>query len=563
MDIRSRTVKFIIGAAILTALIFAGAHIPALTQPSVELSHPSGFYDEGFELSIKGKNGRVYYTLDGSRPGLDSIPYEGPVRINDASENENVYCLRTDVTVSFMDREIHEREAGSPEDYRVPTEKIDKCTVVRAVCIDSLGGRSKEACASYFVGFDKKSGYDGIMTLSITTDPENLFDYDRGIYVTGRTTDEYLRSGKRVANDDFWWWWPANYRQKGSEWEREARVQIFDDGKKLIADRGIGIRVQGGGSRGYIPRSLSLSASDKYGEGETFGIDLFDMGYEPRSVVLFSGGDSRVTKLEDYLPSELSEGLDISTAKMKPAVMFLDGEFWGVYFLMEKFDEDYFEAHYNVEGSEVVMIKEGELSLGRDTDLEGYRRDMAALKSCDAGSEAGLAAIEKIIDLDSYMDYYALQLFIDRRNDWPYMNVALWKVRRGDKSGNPYADGRWRWILFDDNSGAYGVKNVSSNSIENTRIADPAFDNLMKSEKLSEMLKNRMLYIGENNFEKNRVLSFIADYREKMAPVFHNEYTRFYGDKWDYDHAFDVRLGRFEKFFDRRYDFLADFLKTP
>ncbi|MBR6328769.1 MAG: CotH kinase family protein [Lachnospiraceae bacterium] len=563
MDIRSRTVKFIIGAAILTALIFAGAHIPAMTQPSVELSHTSGFYDEGFELSIKGKNGRVYYTLDGSRPGLDSIPYEGPVRISDASENENVYCLRTDVTVSFMDREIHEREAGSPEDYRVPTEKIDKCTVVRAVCIDSLGGRSKEACASYFVGFDKKSGYDGIMTLSITTDPENLFDYDRGIYVTGRTTDEYLRSGKRVANDDFWWWWPANYRQKGSEWEREARVQIFDASKKLIADRGIGIRVQGGGSRGYIPRSLSLSASDKYGEGETFGIDLFDMGYEPRSVVLFSGGDSRVTKLEDYLPSELSEGLDISTAKMKPAVMFLDGEFWGVYFLMEKFDEDYFEAHYNVEGSEVVMIKEGELSLGRDTDLEGYRRDMAALKSCDAGSEAGLAAIEKIIDLDSYMDYYALQLFIDRRNDWPYMNVALWKVRRGDKSGNPYADGRWRWILFDDNSGAYGVKNVSSNSIENTRIADPAFDNLMKSEKLSEMLKNRMLYIGENNFEKNRVLSFIADYREKMAPVFHNEYTRFYGDKWDYDHAFDVRLGRFEKFFDRRYVFLSDFLKNP
>ena len=45
------------------------------------------------------------------------------------------------------------------------------------------------ASATYFVDFDQKEGYQGMNIVSIITDPDNLFDYDTGIYVMGRAYD--------------------------------------------------------------------------------------------------------------------------------------------------------------------------------------------------------------------------------------------------------------------------------------------------------------------------------------------------------------------------------------
>ena len=55
----------------------------------------------------------------------------------------------------------------------------------RAVNVDEEGNRSPVASATYFVGFDQKEGYRGMNILSILTEPDNLFDYDKGIYVMG------------------------------------------------------------------------------------------------------------------------------------------------------------------------------------------------------------------------------------------------------------------------------------------------------------------------------------------------------------------------------------------
>ncbi len=527
-------------------------------QPVLSFSRESGFYDDPFYLEMDHSNGTVYYTLDCSRPDETSMLYTQPILIEDASQNENLYSMRTDVAV-FDRALVKERDAGTPEDYVVPDSLVDKCTVVRAVCIDELGGRSGEVSGVFFVGYDERPAYDGLSVVSLYTSPENLFDHEDGIYVTGKTMEDYLKKGERVENDDFWWWWPANYRMKGMDWEREAVIEIFDKDRERIMAKNVGIRIQGGGSRAYLPRSLNVYVRKDYDGTEVFDEGLFGLSYSQSSFTVFSGGDSRVTKLEDYIPGSLAAGLDISTMHFEPAAVFLEGEFWGFNYITERYDEAYFAGHYGVDKNNIVMIKEGEVALGDERDIKLYEDDLAFMKSVDVTTKAGLSELEKRIDLESFIDYYAVQLYIDRRNDWPYMNFALWRSR--DEQEGEYGDCRWRWILFDDNSGAYGPASVSSNSIANTREVDYVLDNLLRSPKIDERLRQRMLDLSENEFEPGRVSAFVDEYYALTKGIMHNEFERFYGDKRDYDKFFESRVYRFPDYFEKRSKYVKEHLE--
>ena len=527
-------------------------------QPVLSFSRESGFYDDPFYLEMDHSNGTVYYTLDCSRPDETSQIYTQPVLIDDASQNENLYSMRTDVAV-FDRALVKERDAGTPEDYVVPDSLVDKCTVVRAVCIDELGGRSEEKSGVFFVGYDERPAYDSLSVVSLYTSPENLFDHEDGIYVTGKVMEDYLKKGERVENDDFWWWWPANYRMKGMDWEREAVIEIFDKDRERIMAKNVGIRIQGGGSRAYLPRSLNVYARKDYDGTEVFDEGLFGLSYPQSSFTVFSGGDSRVTKLEDYIPGSLAAGLDISTMHFEPAAVFLEGEFWGFNYITERYDEAYFAGHYGVDKNNIVMIKEGEVALGDERDIKLYEDDLAFMKSVDVTTDAGLSELEKRIDLESFIDYYAVQLYIDRRNDWPYMNFALWRSR--DEQEGEYGDCRWRWILFDDNSGAYGPASVSSNSIANTREVDYVLDNLLRSPKIDERLRQKMLGLSENEFEPGRVSAFVDEYYALTKGIMHNEFERFYGDKRDYDKFFESRVYRFSDYFEKRSKYVKEHLE--
>lgn len=159
----------------------------------VELAEPvfsveSGFYEEGFEVSIEAEAGTViYYTLDGSEPTTESAVYEGPLWIEDASRHENVYAARTDL---------------SPTNTYTPPFLVDKATVVRAIAYDpERDVISDIATKSYFVNYEQKSEYDDYVVISLVTDPENLFNTDTGIYTTGAALEEYKEKGGLVDGE--------------------------------------------------------------------------------------------------------------------------------------------------------------------------------------------------------------------------------------------------------------------------------------------------------------------------------------------------------------------------
>ncbi|WP_303805546.1 lamin tail domain-containing protein, partial [Ruminococcus flavefaciens] len=147
----------------------------AVRTPS--FSAESGFYDNGFSLSIEVPQGTtVYYTTDGSDPTASSEKYSSPLTIKDMTSEPNKYSARTDITAYT--------------DILAPDEGVLKAAVVRAVAVDSQGRASDIITKTYFVGSANVERYKKMKVISLVTDPDNLFDYDKGIYVLGKVYDQ-------------------------------------------------------------------------------------------------------------------------------------------------------------------------------------------------------------------------------------------------------------------------------------------------------------------------------------------------------------------------------------
>ena len=71
-------------------------------QSNIIFSKSSGFYKKEFILRLYAPTKEIYYTLDGSEPDKNSIKYEKPIVVKDASVNSNTYSTREDVTVGFF-----------------------------------------------------------------------------------------------------------------------------------------------------------------------------------------------------------------------------------------------------------------------------------------------------------------------------------------------------------------------------------------------------------------------------------------------------------------------------
>ena len=548
-------------------------------------SRPSGFYDEPFTLRIKAPTNQIYYTLDGSEPvrgKKGTFRYEGSVEIDDATSNKNVHSMRTDVTTGFDLEAVETLSKGRRVmNYQTPDYPVDKCTILRAAFYDIDNSRSEIETASYFVGYKDRKGYGGVKVVSIVTDPDNLFDYEKGIYVTGKTFHDFAASDP-FENDDiwyrhFWWWWDANYHNRGADWEREANVQFFSGDGDLILQQQAGIRIQGGGSRGYLPKSLNLYARRIYDGDTRFHYDFFDTGFNPKRLTLTCGGDDCYTKQKDRLVSELAADQGFATMHYEPCLLFLDGEFWGFYYLTEKYDAKYFSYYYDVPEEEVLIVKNNEAGTGLEEDQALYEEMKSFIEENDMSVKKNYKKACELIDMDSFINYYAALIYCGRCGDWPNGNFALWRTREappetetsGESSTNsesdsssPYRDGRWRWILFDVNSEAISSELTEHDTLRYVIKANKMkmFGSLCKSPEFRRKFEERILEYGSTIFTPESVNEKVDEYAKQMTAPMAIHFRRFFGKNSGLDFT-DITDTNIRGFFTDRYSTVQEFLK--
>ncbi|MBQ0078849.1 MAG: CotH kinase family protein, partial [Eubacterium sp.] len=144
------------------------------------------------------------------------------------------------------------------------------------------------------------------------------------------------------------------------------------------------------------------------------------------------------------------------------------------------------------------------------------------------------------------LDYYATQIFIARSSDWPVKNYALWRtIHEGDSD---YADGKWRWMLFDSDSQALKASLVNDDTLNYVIDYDKMFASLWANETFRNDFKDRILDIADNNFSKAKVDKMFESLEIEMTPRMSKSWARFYGKDNNKLEYFQGKLDSYHEF---------------
>ncbi len=439
------------------------SHIVNVVFPP-QFSIEGGFYSGSVTLSFSQVNNfEVYYTLDGSPPDDSAILYTDPITLN-------------------------------------------QTTPVRA--ISYLSGHSPSAIVTHTYFLDIPAN---LPIISIVSDPDNFFDDEIGIYVTGTNgTGGYCAGVIGNVNQD---------------WERPVNLEIFDmDGVPGINQRA-GVKIFGGCSRHRFPqKSLALFARSIYGDG-SFNYRLFEEknidSFE--SFVLRSGADDQLkTMFRDAAAQQMMvETMQPDYQAYQPVVVYLNGEYWGIHNIREKLNEHYFDDNFGVDPDEVnILANNGSSWNTHHGSNEDYLTLMGIVNSQDLSDNTQYELVGSLMDVDQYINYMIGHMY-QAESDWPGNNIKFWKANTG-----PYS--RWRWVNFDmDGSlNAYraGVnmihKCTTSNgpSWPNPEWSTRLFRNLLSNPTFKHKFLNRYAWHMNTTFDSTRIITISDSLADRLRP---------------------------------------------
>ena len=526
-------------------------------------SQAAGSYEKAFDLEITaGESQTVYYTTDGTDPATSDTRkvYENALRIDDRSDDENVLSAYDPMKIQLDYR----------DSIKLPGKSaVDKGTVIRACAEGTSGKCGKTVTATYFVDVSS-ADHNDLPIVSITIDPDGLFNEKTGIYCLGDVYKEYDEE-----NPDHPWNGsiPANYNQRGREWEKECYVEYFDSEGNSLISQDCGIRIQGGWSRADYQKSFRLYARNDYGKSsfDTVFWDSFtDVNGEAitscKTFVLRNGGnDANYSKFKDMMIQNMVSGRGVETQQGTACVVFIDGEYWGLYTLQSDYSDRYFADRYNVAKSNVVMYKNDELSEGEAEDEKLFNDMYKFITENDMSIEENYRKACAMIDMDTLVEYAATEMYIFN-DDWPQNNYACWRTRIIEQ-GNSYADGRWRFVLFDTESSClhYDEKNLETNMFSYLRSQSYTkfggiLCSLIDNEEFDLKLTSAMCQLGSVDFTAERFGEYLEYYKNIYYGELDNYFDRF--PTWaNLAKATDPMIIRWQNFIEGRYDKVLGYLE--
>lgn len=334
-----------------------------------------------------------------------------------------LYELPLTLSIASMGEEIRFTTNGSnpTPTSALYTEPIDLTgtTVVRARTFGLGKVPSQIITHTYFVG---ESLEDGLPIISVTAPDDTLFNPEFGIYGNRNTSSGNIHKGVDA---------PGN-------------LEFFPaDGSKGFSING-GFRL--GGENNFLAhpqKALNFVIRGRYGD-DALNYDLFpESGIGTfTALTLREGGDDwGKAHLTDAIWNAIVDGrMEVETNRYRPAAMFINGNYWGLYNIRDRWDDNWFFQEYGTDDGDYDHIRFDRSALSLENGkIEDWRELFGFLIRPGSSNQEAWEVVESEIDIDSLVDFTICETF-GGNTSWQG-NREAWQDNR--------SNGKWRWLLPD------------------------------------------------------------------------------------------------------------------
>ena len=403
-------------------------------------SVPSGQYDGIDTLKVEFfADGDIYYTTDGSAPTTSSKKYKGPFRLT-------------------------------------------KTSVLRTMAVRDGALNSPVSSWTYLVN----EGHT-LDVVSLMSAPDGLFSTGNGIYANGPR--RLLPVGQESGDGIPYPYVAANFWRK---WVRQSNLSYLPKhGNGFSYD--CGASIFGGFSRINAKKSFKFKFKRQYGTSK-----LHYKVFENRDfsnydcLVMRTGGqDVYGTLIKDDLASYLMDPL-IDVMATKPTVFYINGEYYGIYFMREKVNRDFIASHYGIPTDNIDIIQ-GNCHCEAGS-LKDWNSFLAYVRSHDVTKQENYEWVKEHMDVQSYCDWIIAEIYVGNRDAG---NVRCFR--------SPNLDNKWHWLLYDVDMG------LSTTRSDGFLIyLKPTQQKICSTELIRTLLKNkefRALFLDRLEYQMTNIWS--------------------------------------------------------
>ena len=451
----------------------------------------SGYYKDTIEIRLKKDinlplGSSIYYTLNGDDPTVNDDQYVDKIILK-KEDKLKIYPLKVVAYFGNHYSNVYEHD--------------------------------------YLLGDD--IGENPIPIISITSDSKNLYDYETGIMVPGKTWDDnYKKNSKGYIS--------GNYNNRSDEWVKNSYVTYFDSSGNVIFKHNCGLGISGGTSSALDTRSLKIVFGDD-NDKTKFVMNFYEDDYIAKYSLIDEFGDLRLKlgsdaengNIRSSIMSRLAMESNFDGAvPTQRAVAYLNGELYGIVDIQPTYSNSFLAKKYSLVDSNLIdKDKGGEKNLFKAYGIDKYFE-------ADLNIEENRKTLEKYVDMDNMLLYYVLEILMDNP-DWPINNMEVWKYNGEYDGFNKYTDGRIRFLLYDSDwiyrpAGYYSWSH--NNVFDSIMNDDPddihvsVFKKLMSYTYYRDKFLTLTLDLLNTSFKEENLLNIIDEEKWKIRMAFKRNY---------------------------------------
>lgn len=367
--------------------------------------------------------------------------------------------------------------------YKGPIS-LKKTTVVKAITLESEKIKSDVTVGTYVIN-EKHT----LPVLSVSTDQKKISNLNSNAWVVGTEVDAY--------------------------------AELYEeDGHFSIP---CGLTLFGGSARSQAKKSYTLRFRKKYGEA-SLNYQVFDnrdfSNFE--TLVIRSGSqDYKRSLIRDELMTSLMEdGTDVDVQAYKAVILYINGNYWGIYYIREKVEAEYVANHYSVDENKAnIMRIDGDVTAGSSKD---YRDLMTYITNNSLSVQKNYEYVKTKINIENLCDFWAAETYV-ANND--IINTRFFS--------HPDIDnGRWHFIFYDLDFGMYNVSHnyynftVNPGGMSDFNVSTFLLRNLMKNKEFQKTYASRISYNLKNTWSEEKVLTRIDELYNLLLPEIERDNNR-------------------------------------